>query len=330
MYSLVFFVHSESGGKVPRSILTLYMHGRSWLISYEMEEHPTAEPATAEPATAEPATAEPATAEPATGLENPTENPTADRTKKNRAGKVLIRDSWWVNLGIHELSRTDLDPYSTVGTSELQQLHGQDLGSGAEAAAATEVAAANEVAAGESVVCTGCATGCAELLARLQRLEEREARSVDRAVEFRLAAVEMAIATIRTNSLRLVPATALGVNVNASARANVNASAKACSPSALRGGAGQEDYSSGRTGRAAAQRKRPCAHGKEQNECRQCAASGLSHLTRFCSHLQRKNMCKLCDLQEHGTLRKRRFDEREMAAEAGVFAEAMDRRSGLV
>lgn len=294
-----------------------------------MEEHPTTEPATAEPVTAAPATAEPAT-----GLENPTENPTANRTKKNRAGKVLVRDSWWVNLGIHELSRTDLDPHGTVGTSELQQLHGQDMGSGAEAAAENEVAAANEVAAGESVVCTGCAMGCAELLARLQRLEEREARSVDRAVEFRLAAVEMAIASIRTNSLRLVPATGLGVNVNASARANVNASAKACSPSALRGGAGQEDYNSGRTGQAAAKRKRPCArpcaHGKEQNECRQCAASGLSHLTRFCSHLQRKNMCKLCDLQEHGTLRKRRFDEREMAAEAGVFAEAMDRRSGLV
>ena len=243
-------------------------------------------------------------------------------TKKIRAGKVLVRDSWWVDLGIHELSRTEFDPHgSTVGTSELQELHERDV---ARDAALEESAEADATAEKRTVsmrACVGACEGCVELRERVRRLEERQSRSVDRAMEFRLAAVELAMAAMRTNSLRLIPASGLGVNVNEKSKTGP------CSPSSLRGGAGQEDYSSKKRARGGG--KKTCEHGKQQTECRECARQNLSHLTRFCSHLQRRKMCKLCDLESHGTMRKRKFDAAAMQAEAAIFAEAMNRRSGL-
>jgi len=250
-----------------------------------------------------------------------------DKQKKIRAGKVLVRDSWWVNLGIHELSRTDFDAKMTVGTTEVEELSA-GRGATGRRAAARGAAESERPASPVGVAVAGECAGCSELRERVGQLEARvgqlgelSLRSVERAVEFRLAAVEMAVAGMRTNSLRLVPATGLGVNVNASTKAG------SCSPSMLRGGAGQEDHTTAKRGRPA--KKRICAHGKEQNECRQCAASGLAHLTRFCEHLQRKNMCKLCDLQTHGRLRKRKFDADAMREEATVYAQAISKRCGL-
>lgn len=295
----------------------------------ETEHSPVGQPTAALNA-AEPSAAEPVAAPGIGGRAGTSqEDPPVDRNKqkKNRAGKVLVRDSWWVNLGIHELSRTDFDAKMTVGTTEVEELSA-GRGATGRGAAGRGAAESERPASPVGVAAAGECAGCSELRERVGQLEARvgqlgelSLRSVERAVEFRLAAVEMAVAGMRTNSLRLVPATGLGVNVNASTKAG------SCSPSMLRGGAGQEDHTTAKRGRPA--KKRICAHGKEQNECRQCAASGLAHLTRFCEHLQRKNMCKLCDLQTHGRLRKRKFDADAMREEATVYAQAISKRCGL-